>query len=35
MNDTLKIVVINPPSKERQEELLKEICEFIQKTYYS
>ncbi len=30
-----KIIVINPPSDEHQEELLKEITEFIQDKYYS
>lgn len=35
MSDTLKIVVVNPPSKKHQEELLKTIKEFIQRTYYS
>ena len=33
--ENLKIIVINPPSDEHQEELLKEITEFIQDKYYS
>ncbi len=31
----LKIVVVNPPDKKHQEELIKEITEFIQEKYYS
>ena len=33
--ENLKIIVINPPSDERQKELLTEITEFIQDKYYS
>lgn len=33
--ENLKIIVINQPSDEHQEELLKEITEFIQDKYYS
>lgn len=31
----LKIIVKNPPSEERQKELIKEITEWIQTNYYS
>ena len=31
----LKAVVINPPSEERQKEIIEEISKFIQDTYYS
>lgn len=31
----LKIIVKNPPSEERQKELIKEITGWIQTNYYS
>lgn len=31
----LKLIVKNPPSEEKQKELIKEITEFIQDKYYS
>lgn len=31
----LKIKVINPPSEERKEEIIKELTMLIQDTYYS
>lgn len=31
----LKIIIKNPPSEERQKELIKEITEWIQTNYYS
>lgn len=31
----LKVRVINPPSEERKEEIIRELEEFIQDTYYS
>ncbi len=31
----LKVIVKNPPSEERQKELIKEITEWIQINYYS
>ena len=31
----LKLIVKNPPSEEKQLELIKEIKEFIQINYYS
>jgi len=33
--ENLKIIVVNPPSDKHQDELLKEITEFIQEKYYS
>lgn len=35
MKPSLKIVVMNPPSEERQKEIMKNLTEFIQITYYS
>lgn len=34
-NVKLKIIVKNPPSEDKQIELVKEITEFIQINYYS
>lgn len=31
----LKIKVMNPPNEERKEEIIKELTELIQDTYYS
>ena len=31
----LKVRVMNPPSEERKEEIIRELEKFIQDTYYS